>query len=210
MPEDNRQPTGRIFPFAAGKGTLCGIFGGSFNPIHNGHVSLAKEMLSTLGLDEVWFLVSPHNPLKPRGALLDDDLRLEMVRMALSDEPQLAASDYEFRLPRPSYTYDTLRRLSADYPLHRFVLLIGADNWQLFGEWRNAGEILAHYPIAIYPREGYSVDVASLPPTVRLVDTPLHNISSTAVRRMIAEGRDIRGYVHPQVADFIAREHLYR
>ena len=199
-----------LFPERKGSKTLCGIFGGSFNPIHNGHVALAKEILRKVGLDEVWFLVSSQNPLKPQGTLLDDDLRLEMVRLALSDEPQLVASDYEFGLPRPSYTYDTLRQLSADYPQHRFVLLIGADNWHLFGEWRNGSEILANYPIVIYPREGYAINALSLPPAVRLVDTPLYNISSTALRRMITEGKDISRHVPSRVATFIVQNHLYR
>ncbi|MCI7427465.1 MAG: nicotinate-nicotinamide nucleotide adenylyltransferase, partial [Prevotella sp.] len=112
-----------------------GIYGGSFNPIHNGHIAIAKRMLELAGLDEIWLIVSPQNPLKTAGSLLDDRLRLEMTQRALAPYPQLTASDYEFRLPRPSYMWNTLQRLSADYPHREFTLLIGADNWTVFDRW---------------------------------------------------------------------------
>lgn len=186
-----------------------GLFGGSFNPIHKGHVALARQLLRKAGLDEIWFLVSPQNPLKPQSSLLDDSLRLEMARLALQDEPHLVASDYEFHLPRPSYTWNTLHHLSQDYPQHHFSLIIGADNWQLFSHWRNSQEILARYPILVYPRDGYPVDAASLPPTVRLVSTPLYNMSSTLVRQLIADGSPVNCYLHPQVLSFIKQNSLY-
>ncbi len=187
-----------------------GIFGGSFNPIHKGHVALARQLLRRAQLDEVWFLVSPQNPLKPQSSLLDDNMRLEMARLALKDELHLVASDYEFHLPRPSYTWNTLQHLSQDYPQHRFTLLIGADNWQLFGQWRNSREIIENYPIVIYPRDGYPVDEASLPPNVRLVNTRLYNMSSTLIRQLIADGRGVRRYLHPDVISYIESNHLYK
>ena len=187
-----------------------GIFGGSFNPIHKGHVALARQLLRRAQLDEVWFLVSPQNPLKPQSSLLDDNMRLEMARLALKDEPHLVASDYEFHLPRPSYTWNTLQHLSQDYPQHRFTLLIGADNWQLFGQWRNSSEIIENYPIVIYPRDGYPVDEASLPPNVRLVNTRLYNMSSTLIRQLITDGRGVRRYLHPDVISYIESNHLYK
>ena len=187
-----------------------GIFGGSFNPIHKGHVALARQLLRKARLDEVWFLVSPQNPLKPQSSLLDDNLRLEMARLALEDEPCLVASDYEFQLPRPSYTWNTLQHLSAEYPQHRFTLIVGADNWQLFSRWRNSREILENYSLVIYPRAGYPVDEASLPPNVRLVNTRLYNMSSTLIRQLIAEGKSVRRYLHPKVIEFIESNHLYR
>ena len=186
-----------------------GILGGSFNPVHNGHVALAREILVRARLDEVWFMVSPQNPLKPGGVLADDVLRLEMTRLALEDEPRLVASDYEFRLPRPSYTWNTLRHLAADYPHHRFALIMGADNWQVFGEWRNGGDIIAAHRILIYPRRGCGIDPRSLPPGGHLIDTPLYDISSTMVRRALAEGRDVTQWLPPKVASFIARKGLY-
>jgi nicotinate-nucleotide adenylyltransferase len=187
-----------------------GIFGGSFNPIHKGHVALVRQLLRRAQLDEVWFLVSPQNPLKPQSSLLDDNMRLEMALLALKDEPRLVASDYEFHLPRPSYTWNTLQHLSQDYPQHRFTLLIGADNWQLFGQWRNSSEIIENYPIVIYPRDGYPVDEASLPPNVRLVNTRLYNMSSTLIRQLITDGRGVRRYLHPDVISYIESNHLYK
>lgn len=187
-----------------------GLFGGSFNPIHKGHVALARQLLRKARLDEVWFLVSPQNPLKPQSSLLDDNLRLEMARLALEDEPRLVASDYEFQLPRPSYTWNTLQHLSKDYPQHRFTLIIGADNWQLFSRWRNSSDILANYSVVIYPRDGYPVDETTLPPSVRLVKTRLYNMSSTLVRQLVSEGKRARRYLNPKVASFIEQNHIYR
>ena len=179
-----------------------GIFGGSFNPVHNGHIELARRLLAIAGLDEVWFVVSPQNPFKRNDRLLDDRLRLEMVRLALKDEPRMAASDYEFGMPRPSYMWHTLRAMSKDYPDRRFVLLIGADNWARFGEW------YAHR-VVVYPREGVPLDPATLPAGVTLADTGLIPGSSTEVRRRIAEGEPIDGLVPPAVASFIRENRLY-
>ncbi|MBR4926486.1 MAG: nicotinate-nucleotide adenylyltransferase [Prevotella sp.] len=186
-----------------------GLFGGSFNPIHKGHVALARQLLRKARLDEVWFLVSPQNPLKPQSSLLDDNLRLEMARLALEEEPRLVASDYEFQLPRPSYTWNTLQHLSKDYPQHRFTLIIGADNWQLFSRWRNSSDILANYSVVIYPRDGYPVDETTLPPNVRIVKTRLYNMSSTLVRQLVSEGKSVRRYLHPKVINFIKENCLF-
>ena len=186
-----------------------GIFGGSFNPVHNSHVELARRLLALAGLDEVWFVVSPQNPFKRNDRLLDDRLRLEMVRLALKDEPRMAASDYEFGMPRPSYMWHTLQAMSRDYPDRRFVLLIGADNWARFGEWYAADKILAAHRVVVYPREGVPLDPATLPAGVTLADTGLIPGSSTEVRRRIAEGEPIDGLVPPTVASFIRENRLY-
>ena len=188
-----------------------GIFGGSFNPIHNGHIALAQAVLRQCALDEIWLMVSPQNPLKRNSAdLLDDYLRLEMAQKALEGVEGVKACDYEFRLPRPSYTFDTMEALSADYPQHQFTLLIGGDNWERFPQWYRHDELLQRYPIVIYPREDSPIDEASLPPNVRLVHTPLINISSTDIRRRIREGRSIARLVPRAVADIILQEGLYR
>lgn len=177
---------------------LTGIFGGSFNPIHCGHIALAKALLDTAGLDDIWFMVSPQNPLKRQDDLLDDNLRLNMVKAALAGERRLTACDYEFRLPRPSYTWDTLQHLSHDCPDRRFALLIGADNWQLFDRWYRHEDIIARHQVVIYPRMGSTVDETSLLEGVTLARTPLFDISSTEIRRRIALGLPIDGMV-PEV-----------
>lgn len=185
---------------------LTGIFGGSFNPIHTGHISLARELLQQLRLDEIWFVVSPLNPFKAEVTdLLDDDIRLMMARKALEGDPHLMASDYEFHLPKPSYTWNTLQHLSTDYPDRRFVLIIGADNWQKFDRWAHHDYILAHYPIAVYPREGYPVSQADLPAGVTLVDTPLYRLSSTEIRQRIAHHQDITGLVPQQIEALVQK-----
>ena len=182
-----------------------GIYGGSFNPIHNGHIAIARKMIELAGLDEVWLMVSPQNPLKHSADLLDEQLRLDMTRMALGPYPQLKACDYEFHLPRPSYMWHTLQSLSARYPDREFTLIIGADNWACFDRWYHAADIIAHYPIVIYPRQGSTVDSSTLPPTVRLVDTPLYNISSTEVREDVRAGRDISAKVPSSIVDDVMR-----
>lgn len=176
-----------------------GIFGGSFNPIHMGHLALANYLCEWGGLDEIWFLVSPHNPLKEEADLWDDHLRLELVRLAIEDYPKFRASDFEFNLPRPSYTIHTLNALKTAYPEHDFTLLIGADNWERFPRWKASEEIIDRYKILIYPRPGYEVDVESLPNQVKLVETPLLEISSTFIRESLAAGKDIRYFLHPKV-----------
>lgn len=182
-----------------------GIYGGSFNPIHIGHISLAKSLLSEASLDEIWFMVSPQNPLKQRDGLLNDQQRFDMVKLALQDEPRLVACNYEFHLPQPSYTLNTLHALAADYPEDSFSLLIGGDNWAVFDKWRGYDEIIAHYPIIIYPREGSVIDARQLPSTVRLVDTPLLNISSTEIRNRVAQGLSITGMVPASIEQMVVR-----
>lgn len=184
-----------------------GIYGGSFNPIHNGHIAIARKMTELAGLDEVWLVVSPQNPLKERGDLLDDRLRLKMTRMALAPYPKLKASDFEFALPRPSYMWNTLQALSAAHPDREFTLLIGADNWEVFSRWYHHEDIIAHYPIAIYPRTGSPIDTSTLPPTVRLYDTGLYDISSTEVREKAAHGEDVAQLVPTEIVDDVKRHY---
>lgn len=189
-----------------GGGLLIGLFGGSFNPIHVGHIALARQLRQLAGLDEVWLMVSPQNPLKQGSSeLLDDRLRYEMARLALHGEDGIVASDYELHLPRPSYTWNTLQRLQADYPQHTFVLLIGGDNWQLFSHWYRAQDILDRYQIVVYPRRGSDIDRRTLPAGVTIVDTELLDISSTEIRRRIAEGQGISGMVPPVVEPLVKR-----
>lgn len=181
-----------------------GIFGGSFNPIHTGHVRLARQILHKTGLDEVWFMVSPLNPLKKSSTdLLDDRLRLLMAQKALESEKGLVACDYEFHLPKPSYTWSTLQHLITDYPSCRFSLIIGADNWLVFNRWVKPDYILAHCDMIVYPRKGYPVDDSSLPANVKIVNTELYPISSTEIRQKVKEGTSIEGLVPDNIVPLV-------
>ena len=184
-----------------------GIYGGSFNPIHFGHIALARHILEDSDLDEIWFLVSPQNPLKQHSQLLDDDKRLSMARQALAEEKGLTASDYEFHLPLPSYTWNTLQHLSADYPERKFSLIIGGDNWACFDRWWHTDDIVRHYPIIIYPREDFPIDETTLPSSVKLVHTPLFNVSSTQIRHLIHEGQSIHGLVPDVIEAQVIKEY---
>lgn len=183
-----------------------GIYGGSFNPIHNGHIALARHLLQEAELDEIWFVVSPQNPFKVQQQLLADDKRLLLVRQALAPYPQLVASDFEFSLPRPSYMWHTLQGMSAQWPDRELHLIIGADNWLCFDRWYHADDIRRTYPIIIYPRQGYDITPADLPQGVRLVNTPLYNVSSTEIRADIAAGRDISGKVPSTILSEVEKE----
>lgn len=184
-----------------------GIYGGSFNPIHNGHIALARHLLQEAELDEIWFVVSPQNPFKVQQQLLDDDKRLLLVRKALAPYPQLVASDFEFSLPRPSYMWHTLQGMSAQWPDRELHLIIGADNWLCFDRWYHADDIRSTYPIIIYPRQGYDIEPSALPQGVRLVNTPLYNVSSTEIRADVAAGRDISSKVPSTILCEVEKEY---
>ena len=186
-----------------------GIFGGSFNPIHNGHISLARQLKEKTGLDEVWLMVSPQNPMKQQADLLSDEARLQMARLALEQETGIIACDYEMHLPKPSYTWLTLQALSRDYPDRQFVLMIGGDNWSIFHRWFHADDILQNYQVVVYPRRDEQPVEKSLPAGVTIVEAELLDVSSTEIRQRIREGRSIRKLVPPSVAAFIKQEGYY-
>ena len=186
-----------------------GIFGGTFNPIHLGHLALANYLCEENWVDELWFLITPQNPFKQEQTLLDNHLRMKMVEAAIADYPRFKASDFEFTLPRPSYTVTTLQKLSETYPGREFVLIIGADNWAAFDKWKSPEEILRNHQILVYPRPGYEINPHELPAQVRAVNTPLLEISSTFIRESIASGKDIRYFLHPEVYRFIKQHQLY-
>lgn len=177
-----------------------GIYGGSFNPIHNGHIALAEAFLRQAELDEVWFMVSPQNPLKANARLLDDKIRFKMVQKVLKHKRNLIACDYEFHQPKPSYTWDALQRLSNDFPQHQFTLLIGSDNWTAFDRWYHHEDILQNYKIVIYPRLGDEIGKNELPDSVSLLNAEFINISSTEIRERIANGKSIDHLVPAEIA----------
>ncbi len=172
-----------------------GIFGGSFNPIHCGHIALAKEILRQTELDEVWLMVSPQNPLKRDTDLLDDSLRYQLAQKALEGVEGIKASDYEFHLPKPSYTWTTLQRLQQDYPDRVFTLLIGGDNWERFQRWYHWKDILRHFDVVVYPRDGQA----------GTIQADLLPVSSTEVRERVRRGESIEGLVPAVIIDDVKR-----
>ena len=187
-----------------------GIFGGSFNPIHIGHLALANYLCEYGEVDEVWFLVSPQNPFKQQQQLLDDANRLRLVEASVAGYPKFHASDFEFNLPKPSYTVHTLAKLAEAYPEREFYLIIGADNWAAFDRWKAPEEILASHHILVYPRRGYEINQETLPEKVKAVETPLLEVSSTFIRQCLAEGKDIRYFLHPEAYRIIQAEGWYQ
>ena len=178
-----------------------GIFSWSFNPVHVGHTQLAHYIGEHCSLDEVWLMVSPNNPLKDKSELWDENLRLQLVEIATSSDPMLHASDFEFHLPRPSYTIETLKALSAAYPEHNFHLIIGSDNMALFHRWKNYRYILRHYPIIVYPREGDNIEMLKKKyPEMQVVSgAPLFPISSTMIRERLKKQEDVSKWLDPKV-----------
>lgn len=182
-----------------------GLFGGSFNPIHNGHIALAKHMLLSASLDEIWFIISPQNPFKKSGDLLPEKTRFEMTAIALNNEEHLVASDYEFGLSRPSYTWNLLEHLKQDYPEHEFVLIMGADNWMVFDKWNHSSEILKNYRILVHSRDDICID--SVPDNVHVVNAEPYNISSTMIRQRVREHLSIRGLVPESIEDIVIQHY---
>lgn len=189
-----------------------GIFGGSFNPIHSGHAIIAHHIITSGAVDRLWLMVSPVNPLKAdhERQVADTD-RLRMAEMVTRPLENVETSAFEFTMPRPSYTIDTLNALQAKFPDDEFYLVIGADNWTVFDRWRNSEEILAKYHVLIYPRLGHDVVIPeALRDRVTLVNAPIIELSSTAVRERLAHGLSVRYYVPDEVLGYIERKGLYR
>lgn len=186
-----------------------GLFFGSFNPIHMGHLVIASSMLAHTDMDEVWFVVSPQNPLKERRTLLPDRQRLDMVRRAIEDEPRMRACDAEFDLPKPSYTVLTLAHLGEKYRDKKFSLIMGSDNLDTFDRWRNYDYILDHYDIFVYPRPDHDGGRFANHPHVHMVNTPMMDISSTYIREMLRQKKDIRFLVPDLVYQYIQSMHFY-
>ena len=185
-----------------------GIYSGSFNPIHHGHVMLANYLVEFADLDELWFVVTPQNPLKQKEDLLDDDERLKMVQLALGDDPRFHVSDIEMHLPTPSYTINTLTSLSEQCPDCKFIFICGMDSLQNFKNWREYQKILDNYELLVFPREGYDGGELINYPSVTVLKTPIVEVSSTFIRQCIKEGRDVRHFM-PEKAFAYLRKHRF-
>ena len=184
------------------------IFGGSFDPIHYGHLALAGEVIARGLASEVWLMVTPQNPHKQDKVLSDERLRFQMAQLAVEGMEGVKACDFEFSLPRPSYTLTTLTALTEAYPDKEFCLLIGADNWEKFDRWYKSDEILSRHGVIVYPRG--SEEEPPLPPGVQWMPAKLHDVSSTMVRAAVAAGNDITDLVPATVVRFINDNKMYR
>jgi nicotinate-nucleotide adenylyltransferase len=186
-----------------------GLYFGSFNPIHIGHLIIANHLINHTDLQEVWFIVSPQNPFKNANTLLNENHRLNLVKTAIEGESRLRASNVEFKLPKPSYTINTLTYLTEKYPNHEFVLIMGSDGFQNLPQWKNGETILKNYSIYIYKRPGFDI-TNKFNANISVMDAPLLDISSTRIRDLIAEGKSIRFLVPDSVKEEIERNHYYR
>ena len=188
-----------------------GLFFGSFNPIHNGHLILAEMILEKASLDECWFVLSPHNPHKKKSTLLNQNLRLFLLQEALENHPNLKINTIEFKLPQPNYTFNTLVHLKEKYDEVQFYLIMGMDNLENFYQWKNPEEILDAANILVYPRLGHSIpDWAKENQKVSIIDTPLIDLSSTLIRQRVKAGLTISAFVPEVVAKMIEKEGFYR
>lgn len=188
-----------------------GLFFGSFNPIHIGHLIIANHLVEYTDLQEVWFVVTPHNPHKKKTTLLDDYQRLHMVRLATDSYLHLKASDIEFKLPQPNYTIHTLAHLEDKFPQHEFCLIMGADNLSQIHSWKNGDLLLERYTIYVYPRvsDGEKSEEA-FPESVIWVDAPLVELSATQIRSMLRENKNIRPLVPAEVHEYLEKNAFYR
>lgn len=197
-----------------------GLYFGSFNPIHIGHLIIANYMVDTTAMDQVWMVVSPHNPLKKKKSLLEDYHRLALVNEAIEDNDKLRASDIEFKLEQPSYTSNTLAYLKEKHPTHEFVLIMGEDNLRTLHKWKNYEQILERYEIYVYPRvltmqelekeEPETNELAQHPNVHFCNDAPLMKISSSYIRKAIKAKRDVRYLLPQKVIKYIDEMNFYR
>ncbi|MDR3251344.1 MAG: nicotinate-nucleotide adenylyltransferase [Tannerella sp.] len=181
---------------------VTGIFSGSFNPIHIGHLALANWICEFCDIDELWFLVSPQNPLKKGMEMMDERKRLEMVKAVIAGYPRFKASDFEFSLPRPSYTINTLRALHKAYPDRDFRLIMGADNWSTMTQWKDYEKLVDEFSIIVYPRKDCEIIIPDGYPNIKKVEAPLLEVSSTFIRRSVEEGKDVRFFLPEAIRNF--------
>lgn len=198
-----------IAPTSAYRFTI-GLYFGTFNPIHIGHMAIANYIVEFSGIDQLWFVVSPQNPHKIKVNLLDDYQRLEMVHRAVDDDPRFRVSNIEFGLPKPSYTIDTLTYLKELYPDHKFLIIMGSDNLDKLHKWKNYALIIGNYGIIVYPRPGFDRKNIEGQNNMVICDAPLMEISSTFIRESLKQGKDMRHFLPPATWKYIEEMNFYR
>jgi nicotinate-nucleotide adenylyltransferase len=186
-----------------------GLYFGSFNPIHVGHLIIANHILNELDIERIWFVISPLNPFKDTQSLMNEYDRLHLVKKAIEDDPRLKASDIEFSLPKPSYTVHTLVYLKEKYPDHSFSIIMGSDGFQNLGKWKNVETIIENYSIIIYKRPGFEVD-NELNAKIIVLNAPLLQISSTHIRELIKAGKSIKYLVPSSIEEEILSSSFFR
>jgi nicotinate-nucleotide adenylyltransferase len=186
-----------------------GLYFGSFNPIHTGHLIIANHILNETSLQRIWFVVSPQNPFKPSATLLNEYDRLHLVQKAIEADDRLWASNIEFSLPKPSYTVHTLAYLKEKHPSHQFTIIMGSDSFQNLGNWKNAETIISNYPIIIYERPGFEVK-NDLGASITVMDAPLLQISATHIRDLVRAGKSIKYLVPPAIEEEILNSGFFK
>lgn len=188
-----------------------GLYFGSYNPIHIGHLAIANYMVEFMEIDQLWFVVSPQNPFKKKANLLDDYQRLELVHRAVEGDDRLRASNIEFNLPKPSYTIDTLTYVKDQYPGYRFIILMGSDNLESFHKWKNYDAIVENYGIIVYPRPGFDPSKIKIHPNITIAkEAPLMEISSSFIREAIGKGKDVRHFLPAKSREYLEEMNFYK
>ncbi len=187
-----------------------GLYFGTFNPIHNGHMAIANYIVEYSDIDQLWFVVSPQNPHKRKQNLLKDHHRLAMVRCAVEYDNRFRVSNIEFGLPKPSYTIDTLTYLKEQYPEYYFKIIMGSDNLKKFHQWKNYEQIISNYGVIVYPRPGFEPEKYQLPPSTEIVEAPQMEISSTFIRNAIKEGKDVRYFLPLKTWEYLDEMNFYK
>src|SRR5690606_31018607 len=202
-----------IFGMSNSMSKKIGLFFGSFNPIHIGHLILANYITEHSDMDELWFVVSPQNPFKEKKSLLKDTNRLDMVQLAIQNYPKMRASNVEFSLPQPSYTIDTLAHLKEQYPQYSFALIMGEDNLKSLHKWKNAEKLMNDYQIIVYPRVSNGDEEKQHQfqhENISLIQAPVIEISATEIRNMIKQGKNVRPMLPPEVFEYLDGSSLYK
>jgi nicotinate-nucleotide adenylyltransferase len=186
-----------------------GLYFGSFNPVHVGHLIIANHILNTADIEQIWIIVSPQNPFKAEGELLNEVKRLSIVKKCISGDKRIIASNVEFKLSRPSFTADTLIHLRKKYPQHNFSIIMGSDSFQALPQWKNFQSIIDNHRIFIYRRKGFEVN-AKIKADIKILDGDILELSSTSIRELIRTGKSIRYLVPDKAREEIEKNHYYK